>query len=181
MDKKQNRIGMSAKKIALIGAMAAAIEVGKLALMALPNVEVVTLLVGVFGYVFGFPAVLATSLFVVLETLLWGFGSWAIGYIIYWNILCILYCILGLKKIENKIVITLCALIMTTLFGVLTSLIEIGLFSGTFNDFGYRFAIYYSRGASFYITQIVCNAVLFPFAFAPLKKILFKMNRKYFH
>ena len=84
-----------------------------------------------------------------------------------------------MKRIENKVLLTTVALVMTTLFGVLTSLIEIGLFSGTFSDFGYRFAIYYSRGASFYITQIVCNAILFPLAFMPIKRVLIKAKNKY--
>ena len=175
----KNKIGMSAKNIALIGAMTAAIEVGKIELMAIPNVEVVSLLISVFGYVFGFSALLSTCLFVVIETLLWGFGSWVIAYSIHWNILCFLFCVLGMKRIENKVLLTTVALVMTTLFGVLTSLIEIGLFSGTFSDFGYRFAIYYSRGASFYITQIVCNAILFPLAFMPIKRVLIKAKNKY--
>ena len=42
-----------ARALALVGISAATVECGKLALMALPNIEVVTLLLALYGYVFG--------------------------------------------------------------------------------------------------------------------------------
>lgn len=176
----KKNVGIGAKKIAIIAVMAAILEAGKLALSFLPNIEVVTLFTAVFGYVFGALAVPATCIFVVLEIELYGFGSWSIAYLIHWNVVCFVFWMAARKKIENRIVLTLFALVLTFLFGVLTSLLEIGLFSGIYNDFGYRFLIYYSRGAVFYVIQIVCNAVLFPCAFKPLVKMLFRFKEKYF-
>ena len=55
-----------ALKIALIAVMAATLEGGKLALAAIPNVEIVTLLCAVYGYVFGGAGIIATYVFVGL-------------------------------------------------------------------------------------------------------------------
>lgn len=173
-------VGIGAKKIAVIAVMAATLEVGKLALSFLPNVEVVTLFTAVFGYAFGALAIPATCVFVVLEIELYGFGSWSIAYLIHWNVVCFVFWIASKKNIENRFVLTSFALVLTFLFGVLTSLLEIGLFGGTYDNFWYRFSIYYSRGIVFYAIQIVCNAVLFLCAFKPIVKTLIKFKEKFF-
>ena len=43
-----------AHAVALVGIMAATMECGKLALSFLPNIEIVTLLHALYGYVFGY-------------------------------------------------------------------------------------------------------------------------------
>ena len=63
-----------ALKLALIAIMAATLEGGKLALSFIPNVEIVTLLCAVYGYVFGFYGIIATYIFVGIETLIWEIG-----------------------------------------------------------------------------------------------------------
>lgn len=159
--------GSNTLKIALVGIMAASIECVKLALAALPNIEAVTLLIGLYSYVFGIYGVLAALIFVMIEPLIWGFGSWVISYLIYWPTLGIIFALLGKLRVKNRFTITVIGVLMTFLFGVLTSLVDVGLFSGSFDNFLYRFGIYYARGIVFYAVQIGCNAVLlfllFPF------------------
>ncbi len=154
--------------IALVGIMAATVECAKLALAAIPNVEAVTLLTAIFGYVFGLWGVLATVVFVCIEPLIWGFGTWIISYFIYWPLVASVFMLLGKKKVRNRVLLTLVGILLTVFFGVLTAFVDIGLFTGNFENFFYRFAIYYSRGAVFYVIQIVCNAVLFPLIFLPI-------------
>ena len=79
---------------------------------------------------------------------------------------------------KNRIVLTSVAVLFTVLFGVLTSLVEIGLFSGFFENFFYRFGIYYMRGIPFYAAQTVTNAVLFPTLFPLLSAKLGRVKRK---
>ncbi len=177
----KEQTGISAKKIALIAVMTASVEGAKLALAAIPNVEAVTLLCASYGYVFGGAGLIATSLFVVIETFIYGINTWVLSYAIHWNGVCLIFWILAKAKVRNRIALTAAAVLLTVWFGVLTSLIDIGLFSGTYTDFGYRFAVYYTRGIFFYIVQTVCNLILFPFAFIPLTKILEKAGKKYFN
>ena len=165
--------------MALVGLCAAIIECGKLALASIPNVEVVTILTALFGYVFGGFGLLSSILFVFMEMMIWGVNTWVISYFIYWPSLAALFWLLGRVKLKNRILLTLAALCMTFLFGVVTSLVEVGLFQGYFDNFFARFFIYYSRGVSFYITQMVTNLVLFPLLFRFLAGKLYTVKRRF--
>lgn len=176
--KEEARLG--AKKVALVAVMTAAVEGAKLALAMIPNVEAVTLLCAAYGYVFGGLGILATSLFVVIETLIWGVNTWVLSYIIHWNGVCFVFWILSKRKVRSRFWLTFCAVILTVWFGVLTSLVDIGLFGGTYKDFWSRFAIYYMRGIWFYVVQVACNLLLFPIAFLPLVKVLEKSKNRMF-
>ena len=167
-----------ARTVALVGICAASIECGKLALMALPNIEVVSILVALFSYSFGFSGLLATFIFVLIEPLLFGFGSWFISYLIYWPLLSLVFLFLGKIKMKNRWLITVIAVTMTFLFGVISSLVDIGLFSGLYEDFFTRFFIYYVRGIPFYVLQIATNAVIFPMLFTFLAKRLKKIGER---
>jgi len=158
-----------ARSVALVGVMAATLECGKLALSFLPNVEVVTLLLALYGYVFGWLGVCASLVFVCIEPLIYGFGSWVISYFLYWPLVSFVFMILGRLKVKGRIPLTCMALILTFYFGVLSSLVDVGLFSGSFDNFFYRFGIYYARGVVFYAVQLACNAALFPLLFPLLE------------
>ena len=157
--------GGAAKKIAFVGIAAATIECAKLALAFLPNVEVVTLLTALYGYTFGWLGVLSAVVFVCIEPLIWGVNTWVVLYFIYWPLVAFVFMLLGKAKVKNRWIITLTAVVLTVFFGLLSSFIDIGLFSGYFDNFFYRFSVYYLRGLPFYITQIITNAVLFPSIF----------------
>lgn len=149
------------RTVAAVGVMAATLECGKLVLSFLPNVEVVSILCALFGYVFGPAGVVASFIFVLIEPLIWGFGPWFITYLIYWPCLTALFMLLGRRNAKGRIKITLVAVGMTFLFGILSSVIDCGMYIG-FNRYYFKnLPLYYIRGLSFYITQIACNAVLF--------------------
>lgn len=167
MNKKRRAV---AERIALVGIMAAFIETAKLALAALPNIEAVTLLVAVFSYSFGTLGFIATTVFVAIEPLIWGFGTWFISYLIYWPALSLLFIFLRHTGVKRIIPITAAALIMTALFGVISSLVDVGIFSGSYENLPSRFIIYYTRGIPFYLAQLITNLVLFPVLFRPLTK-----------
>ena len=151
----------SAKIIALVGIMAATLECGKLALSFLPNIEVVTILLALYGYTFGIYGVMAAFVFVCIEPLIYGFGTWVLSYFLYWPLVALVFMLFAKLRIKNRIIFTLTAIVLTAWFGVLTSLVDIGLFSGFFDSFWERFCIYYLRGSPFYIAQLACNTVLF--------------------
>ena len=158
--------------------MAATVECGKLALSALPNIEVVTLLLALYSYVFGWMGIAAAVVFVAIEPLIYGFGSWVLGYFIYWPLLSLLFFALGRVKVRNRFVVTALGVLMTFIFGILTSLIDVGLFSGYFDNFLYRLGIYYLRGIPFYLLQIGCNFALFLTVFPFLSDKLLKLKSK---
>ena len=139
---------------------------------AIPNVEIVTLLCAVYGYIFGGAGLIATYIFVGIETLIWGVNTWVITYLIHWGAVTFVFMILGRYGVKNRFTVTACAVIMTVAFGVLSSLIDTGLLTGFFNNFWKRFAIIYTRGAIFYIAQTVCNLILFMLVFPTMTNLI---------
>ena len=176
------RGGLSAaRSVALIGVMAATLECAKLALAALPNIEVVTILLALYGYVFGLHGVAAAYVFVMIEPVIWGVGSWVISYLLYWPTVAFVFMLLGRARVRKRTTLTGAALLLTLIFSILTSLVDVGLFMGYFDRFFYRFGIYYLRGIPFYLAQLITNAVLFPILFLPAEnkiKGLVKFDRK---
>ena len=176
MVKKNRKFTSVAKRVATVGIAAATLECGKLVLAVIPNVEVVTLLTAIYGYTFGVWGVLASVVFVCIEPLIWGFGSWFITYLIYWPLLAVVFALLGRARVKSRIILTAAALLLTLFFGILSSLVDVGLFTGYFDRFFYRFGIYYMRGIAFYAIQLATNAVLFPMLFIPMHRMLNKVN-----
>ena len=176
-DKK--RRGSAARHIALVGIMAATLECAKLALSFLPNIEVVTLLTALYGYTFGIYGAMAALVFVSIEPIIYGFGTWVVSYYLYWPFVSIVFMILAKIRVKNRFILTGVSLLLTVWFGVLTTLIDIGLFSGFFDNFWYRFGVYYLRGIPFYIAQLVSNAVLFPLLFKYIAKKLELFKRTF--
>ncbi len=87
-------------RVALMSAMLTAL---KFALSFVPNVEVVTLLVVVYGCVFGVKYALpATLIFCGVEIATYGVQSWVILYFVYWPMLAIVSSGLLHKKTKRK-------------------------------------------------------------------------------
>ena len=71
----------------------------KMVLAALPNIEPVSLLILVYGAVFGKKALYPLYVYVMLEFLIWGIGLWNVNYLYVWAILLLLA--LLLRKMES--------------------------------------------------------------------------------
>ena len=160
--------------------MTATIEGVKLALTALPNVEAVTLLCAAYGYVFGPLGLLATSLFVVIETFIYPIHTWVIYYMIHWNAVCFVFWMLGKANVRNRFLLTLVAVLQTAFFGVETTFINTLILSGSAGSFWTKFSAMYVRGIMFYVVQVTCNLILFPIVFIPFVKFLKKTKEKFF-
>ena len=81
---------------------------------------------------------------------------------------------------KRRIPLTVSALLLVVWFGVFSSLVDVGLFTGFYEDFFHRFAIYYARGIVFYLVELACNAVLFPLLFLPLSRVLYDIKGRFF-
>lgn len=73
--------------IALFGMLAAVIEVSKLALSYLPNVELVTFWIIMFTLYFGPGTVYSVLAFVLIEICIYGINTWVIMYFYIWPLL----------------------------------------------------------------------------------------------
>lgn len=160
----------SAKRIARVAVMSATLIVGKFMLAFIPNIEVVTTLVVVFAFVFKYECVFATLVFCTADAFIYPPTiDVIISYFIYWNLLSILVATLSELKVEKFSVYLVVGLIMTALFGVITSLLY-SLF------YGVNFFAIYVAGLYFYALQIISTLVFMLVGFKPLTKVLLKIK-----
>lgn len=170
LSKKDKKYKLSARTVALVGIMAATLSCGKLALSFLPNVEIVTLLCALYGYVFGLYGVIAAATFVCIEPLLYGIGSWMITYFIYWPLVAAVFMLLRKRGVTRRLWLTFAAVLLTLFFGVLSSVVDSAFYLGINEHYLSNLIIYYVRGSFFYAVQLACNLVLFPTLFLFLAK-----------
>ncbi len=160
----------SAKRIARVAVMSATLIVGKFMLAFIPNIEVVTTLVVVFAFVFKYECVFATLVFCTADAFIYPPTiDVIISYFIYWNLLSILVATLSELKVKKFSVYLVVGLIMTALFGVITSLLY-SLF------YGVNFFAIYVAGLYFYALQIISTLVFMLVGFKPLTKVLLKIK-----
>ena len=193
-DSKKKLQKKSALLIAISAMYAALLVGGKEALAALPNVEVVTIFTAVCAYCWGLAVVLpAVNVFIAVDMAIWGVNTWIISYLIYWNVVALCFWALSFARFGKKtakrrnavllvVSATALAVVLTTLFGVLTSAVDtlIGFTGrGFFFDMknvAKRFAALYVAGVPFFVTHLVCNFTLFAVAFLPLVTLNRKMK-----
>ena len=80
----------AAQDVAIGALMVAMIEVCKLFMQSLPNIEMTSFLVILFTLRLGRPALYAIPVFVIIEGLLYGFGLWWIMYLYAWPLLALI-------------------------------------------------------------------------------------------
>ncbi|MBR2029304.1 MAG: hypothetical protein IJ999_00160 [Clostridia bacterium] len=169
----------TAKGIATIAVMAATLSGGKMVMSVLPNIEPVTILIALYATVFGFTFVLpATVVFIVLDVLIYGINTWVVSYFIYWPLVALTFAFVN-KKPKGVWPNVTTAVLLTLFFGVLTSLVDVGLFMGAFDNFWQRFGIMYARGIPFFATHVVSNFALFLLCYKPLCKALTKTKKQF--
>lgn len=76
-----------AQDVATVGLMVAVIEVLKLALQGLPNIEMTSFLIILFTLCFGRLSLYAVPAFILIEGLIYGFGLWWVMYLYVWPLL----------------------------------------------------------------------------------------------
>jgi energy-coupling factor transport system substrate-specific component len=94
--------------------------VSQVVMSALPNIEIVSLLIIVVTHKFGVKALASVYVFVMCEIMTYGLSLWVINYLYVWAVLCIIICLL--RKIGNTWVYTLAATVFGLMFGTLCSI-----------------------------------------------------------
>ena len=164
----------TAKEISILGAFVALLIGGQFVLSGISGIEIVTVLITSFCFYFGvIKGVVVATAFSLLRCFIFGFFPQIITlYLIYYNLIAILFGLLGVlfyKKINVKklIVITIIAVLCTILF----TLIDAFLYK-VFYSFTLKATIaYLTAGIPTLITQIICVSVSVSTLFLPLLKV----------
>ncbi len=149
--------------------MSALLTALKFALSFVPNVEIVTLLILVYGSCFGIAYALpATLIFCAVEVAIYGVGSWTILYFIYWPLLA-LFSSLFLKGRRAWLALIF-AIVGSALFGVLSAVSDtlLALPNLREQDVTKYFVAYYLRGLTFDGIHIGSNVAVVLLLYKPL-------------
>lgn len=134
----------------------------QIALAALPNIEVVSLLVILYTLLLGIRVFLILSVFAILEGILYGFGLWLIAYLYVWPLLAVL--VLLLKRIHTP---DWGYAVLSGIFGL-----SFGLLCSIpygFNGIGTLIS-QWINGLSFDLLHGISNLILTFILFKPLKR-----------
>lgn len=156
-------------EIVLLGMLGAIAYVGQVALSFLPNIEVVSILFLVYTKVFGKKALFPIYVFVLLEGIFWGFGSWWIMYLYVWAVLWGITMLL--KSNDSAVLWAVINGAFGLVFGALCSITQGALFG-----IGSGFA-YFISGIPFDIVHCIGNFFTALFLYKPLTILLSKVRK----
>lgn len=162
---------LKAIDVCMLGVAVASLTAVKFALSWLANVELVSVLLVWYTLLFKrLRAFCIANLFVIVECFIYGFGLWVISYFIHWNCLVLLISILGRRGVKKSIFFALWCTLLTFLFGVQTTFVDV-IFYSPQSEFFAVFATRYFMGISFFITHIVSVFVSVLVLLPPISKI----------
>lgn len=155
---------LTAGELTLFSLLAALMVALQVALMALPNVELVSLLTVLYTRRYGKKALIILYVFVLAEGLIYGFGLWFVNYLYVWTVLW------GLTLLFRR---------MEDLVGWVILLGAYGLGFGLLCAIPYVFiggpgyaVSYFISGIPFDLTHGLANAVLAAILLRPLERIM---------
>ena len=163
---------ITTKDITLIAMMVAVIEVCKIVLMGVPNVELTTFWIILFSLYFGNKIFLVIPVFILLEGTMFGFGLWWVMYLYAWPLLAIVARIM--KKMESVIGWSILSGLFGLSFGFLCSIpyAVIGTVDGNIAS-GLRAGFnYFIAGIPFDMIHCVGNFVIMLILYYPVKRVM---------
>ena len=92
---------LSIREICLFGILAALTFAAKYVMSWMPNIEPVSLMVMLFAVTFGWKALFPIYVYVLMEILFYGLGSWNFNYFYIWAILA--FAALALRNMHDRL------------------------------------------------------------------------------
>lgn len=171
----ENRKGkLTAKDVALVGMMVAVIEVCKVVLMGIPNIELTTFWIIMFALYFGNKVYFAVPVFIMLEGTLFGFGLWWVMYLYVWPLLALITRIM--HKMDSAVGWSILAGVYGLLYGLCCSLPYVvigaadgGLLAGLQAGFAW-----FVSGIPFDIIHGISNFLIMLILYRPVRAIMEK-------
>lgn len=158
---------LTVREIVLFGILGAMTFAAKYVMSGLPNIEPVSLLVMLFAVVFGVKALFPIYLYVVMEILFYGLGTWNINYIYIWAVLALVAYLL--RDMRSPAAWAMLSGVFGLLFGALCAPVDIFI-----GGFGYALTKWAS-GIPFDIAHCAGNFVIALLLFVPLRTLLTKL------
>ncbi len=161
---------LNLRELSVLSLMAAVIFASKVAMAALPNIHLVAGLLVLTAITFGWKSLYTVFVYVMLEGLVFGFGTWWFAYVYTWPLLVVLT--MAIRKIHSYVLYALLTGVFGILFGLLclpAHLFLVGL-KGAFS--------WWLAGVPYDLIHGVSNLVLTLILFPPLDKLLGKLKNR---
>ena len=161
---------LTVRQITLFGMLAALTFGAKVAMAFLPNIEPVSLLVMLYAVVFGRKCLYPIYVYVAMEILLYGIGTWNVMYLYIWAILALAAYLA--RNMENPLAWALLSGSFGLLFGLLCAPVDV--FVG---GFGYA-VTKWASGILFDVYHCAGNFVIALLLFVPLRTLMQRLYSK---
>lgn len=158
---------LTVREIALFGVLGALVFAAKVAMSWLPNIEPVSLMVMVYAVVFGKKGLYPVYVYVALEILMYGLGTWNIMYLYIWAVLAIAAWFM--RGVGQSLAWALLSGVYGMLFGALCMPVDVCI-----GGFGYAAAKWVS-GIPFDVAHCVGNFCIALVLFNPMRALLEKL------
>ncbi len=165
---KHSKLRLAAGDITTIALMVAVIEVCKVALAQIPNVELTSFWIIMFTLYFGKRIFYVIPVFVLIEGAMYGFHLWWIMYLYAWPLLAIV--VLLLKKMKSAWEWSMVSGAFGLLFGLLCAIPYV-IAGGWYAGFAW-----WVRGIPFDLIHGIANFAIMMVLYQPIKHIMTKVT-----
>lgn len=174
--KSENKRILSAKDIALAGLMVAVIEVCKMALAFLPNIETTTFWLILFTLFFGWKIVFVVPVFILIEMSMYGMQLWVIMYMYIWPLLVLVTWVFRRK--DSVWFWSIFSSLFGLMFGMLCAIpyVVIGTAGGTILNGLYAGFTWWVAGIPWDIVHGVGNFVIMLVLYKPIRSAMKKIK-----
>ena len=162
---------LNIREITLFGVLGAVTFAAKYVMSGLPNIEPVSLMVMLFGVTFGKKAVYPIYLYVLMEILFYGLGTWNIMYLYIWLILGLTAWLL--RGMAHPLGWALLSGAFGLLFGAFCMPVDVVI-----GGISYAAAKWIS-GIPFDIAHCIGNFVMAMVLFSPMRKLMERLNKNH--
>ena len=161
---------LTVREICLFGILGSLTFAAKYVMSWMPNIEPVSLMVMLFAVTFGIKALFPVYLYVLLEILFYGLGTWNFCYLYVWAVLTVLA--LVMKKMEHPLGWAMLSGMFGLFFGALCGIVDIFI-----GGFGYALSKWVS-GIPFDLAHCAGNFVIALLLFAPMRTLLDNLYKR---
>lgn len=174
--KEKKRLVATTYDIALIGVMIAIIEVCKMQLLALPNIELTSFWIIMFTLFFGKKILFVIPAFILIEGSMFGFHIWWFMYAYMWPGLALL------TWLNRKVNSTLFWSVLSGFFGLFFGLfcsipyLFIGMGKGGLRAGLYAAFTWWIAGIPYDIVHCIGNFTLMLILYRPVRKVMKTVN-----
>lgn len=158
---------LTVRDITLFGTLAAMTFGAKWVMAGLPNIEPVSLMVMVFGAVFGWKALFPVAVYVTAEILFYGLGVWNVNYLYIWGILAV--AAICLRRMKSPLGWAVLSGGFGLMFGALCAPVDIAM-----GGWGYAVSKWIS-GIPFDVMHCLGNFCIAFVLFQPIRRITQKI------